>query len=310
MWPSKDTWSDDHDAEEEDKLEYRVKTAILGDWSTGKTSILNCLCGRDLENVGPTIGMGFLAQKFSIQTENWSSTFYMWDTSGTERYRSIITPYLRAVGIMFIVFDVGDRTTWEHVDYWRQMALENAQKVFPTSVGGVGSNKEEKEAEKEILPLFCLVGCQADKQHRAMTVEEIEAKAAEWKCPWYVVSTRARLKLQGTTPHVVASSTAEKGEEESEKENVTLVVNAAASSVWSNWLRWSHAVMTPQEQMFTVFGHMAVEFHRFVHRVGVENLSHETCSLAAPISDSSSGDGGVIRIRRVEKRKSKCCLMD
>ena len=61
MWPS------------HDMTDYRVKAAILGDWSTGKTSMINCLGGRDLENLGATIGVGFLTQKFDLH--DWCTTF-------------------------------------------------------------------------------------------------------------------------------------------------------------------------------------------------------------------------------------------
>jgi small GTP-binding protein len=246
-----------------DSKKYRTKVAVLGDWSIGKTTMLNCLCGRDLEVESATIGVGFMTQALDIKMEEtWENTLYVWDTSGTERYRSIITPYLRHVGIVCIMFDVGDQTTWKHVDHWRDLALKQAEITFKN--------------DNDTLPLICLVGCQADKENHAVSVEEIEKKAAEWKCPWWKVSTRKSLKLQGTLPHVllsqdlVGSASAAKA--------IRLVENPHLKSVWASFLHFTET-LTPKEQILAVFGHMAVEFHRLARRVGYNTLNYETCSL-------------------------------
>jgi GTPase SAR1 family protein len=126
------------------------------------------------EEVGPTIGVGFFTQRISVP-ERVKVNYHLWDTSGTERFRSIITPYLRSVGIVFIVFDVGDRTTWNHVDYWRDLAI--------------------KYCDSHILPLFALIGCQADKENHAVGGLEMAEKADQWKCPWWKISTTTQLQL-------------------------------------------------------------------------------------------------------------------
>jgi GTPase SAR1 family protein len=252
--------------------------------------MLNCLCGRELENLAATIGVGFMNQEFDIEidAEKWQSTLYLWDTSGTEKYRSIITPYLRHVAITLIVFDVGDSTTWKHVDYWRDLALDQAGQVF---------EKLESPAKTATLPLICLVGCQADKDDQAVSEKEIEKKATDWSCPWWKVSTRSSLELEGTPPHLFA---------ETGEDGITrLVENPQAKSVWSHFLKAPRS-LSPKEQMFTVFGHMAVEFHRFARLIDQRKLNYETCSLG-PAPPAS---GGVVRIvnNQHKRRKSDCCL--
>ena len=273
--------------------------------------MLNCLCGRELDNLMATIGVGFLTQEFDIETaaENWQTTLYLWDTSGTERYRSIITPYLRHVGIVFIVFDVGDSTTWNHVDYWRDLALEHAKTTFTSSVAVDSSVKEE------ILPLICLVGCQADKplDSHAVTENEISEKAAQWNCPWWKVSTRSPLKLEGTSPHCLVSMPTAIGAGGDGGKMMRLAENPQAKSVWSHFLKSSPRLMNPREQMFTVFSHMVVEFHHFARRVGYAKLNYETCSLGPeplPVLPSGRRDvENVIRLDHSHKRqKSGCCL--
>lgn len=349
MWDGEDTWPcsiglshplpqltlmTGHDkGPDNGTLAYRVKVAILGDWSVGKTSILNCLCDRFTTGdrgkmVDATIGVEFLTHSldFSLSNttpnttcqdqdpETWTSHLYLWDTSGTERYRSLITPYLKNVGILIIAFDVCDSTTWKHVDYWRQLGIEHAQKSGEQPLPGG-------------LPLVCLIGCKADNPDigQVVSCEEIAAKAAEWNCPWWKVSTHSTIKLEGTPPAVVGStrvkpnSTAKLNHDE-DGDEIVLAENIQSKSVWSHFLTFSRR-LTPREQMATVFGHMAVQFHRLAKLVGHSKLPYETCSLGPKpiepptIGNSAGQSPGILKIDRRHasgheghrRRKSGCC---
>ncbi len=50
----------------------------------------------------------------------------IWDTSGSERYRSITTGHYRqAVGAV-LVFDITDRISFDQVDFWLQQLRDNS----------------------------------------------------------------------------------------------------------------------------------------------------------------------------------------
>jgi small GTP-binding protein len=50
---------------------------------------------------------------------------HIWDTSGSERYRSIVTGHYRAAVGALLVFDVTDRETYECLDHWLKELREN-----------------------------------------------------------------------------------------------------------------------------------------------------------------------------------------
>jgi len=230
--------------------------------------MLNCLTARDLQEIASTIGVGFFTQFFHMPA--WCTNLYIWDTSGTERFRSVITPYLRNVAIVAIVFDVTDRTTWEHVDYWRNLAIDEAKHAGDT------------------LPLCCLVGCQTDKAEHVVTLDEMKEKARLWnECPYWKVSTRESCLLEGSVVEFFPSD----GEVFQRRE--------ARRSWWK-----SDTPMAPRDQMLTIFGEMVVRFHTLLMARGLDQFRPETCSLGTLESDQA-----VICVKQcTQKKKRKCCL--
>jgi len=81
-----------------------VKMAILGAQKVGKTSIFNWV--RDVANnfdrYNPTIGPEFRTVNID-SVEN--IRLHIWDTSGDERYRSLISIYTRGAAIICLVID-------------------------------------------------------------------------------------------------------------------------------------------------------------------------------------------------------------
>ena len=64
-----------------------------------------------------TIGVEFLTKKI-ILPDLPVIKAQIWDTSGSERYRSITTGHYRqAVGAV-LVFDLTERETFNQLDYW------------------------------------------------------------------------------------------------------------------------------------------------------------------------------------------------
>jgi GTPase SAR1 family protein len=43
---------------------------------------------------------------------------FIWDTAGQEMYRSMIKMYYRGVAVALVVYDVGDRASFECIGDW------------------------------------------------------------------------------------------------------------------------------------------------------------------------------------------------
>lgn len=281
----------------EDSLaSYRIKGAILGDWSTGKTTFFHTLTSKpdrpvDHESVDSTVGVGFFTQRLHFNTPDHGAGYtvncYLWDTSGTERFRSIITPYLRNAAVVLIMFDVSDRTTWDHVDYWRNLALDHA------------------ELDHLDLPVVGLVGCKADQINHVVSEAEIQAKATEWgNCPWWIVSNvMSQRSLPGSlgTDFTMARY--------DEAENTT---HMAGKSMWTPFYNLA-APLSPKAQASMVVAELVKRFHHRLLIMDQTTLPHDTCSLGhfadrvdLGLASNHDDDDQENSIRR--RGKNDCCI--
>jgi small GTP-binding protein len=104
------------------------KLIILGEANVGKTSILDqWLNGTFNEDTAPTIGAGL--STVPLMVDGTVMTFKIWDTAGTEQFRSVVPMYCRAAAIAILVFDLTQSQTFEAVSDWHKFLRESADPV-------------------------------------------------------------------------------------------------------------------------------------------------------------------------------------
>jgi small GTP-binding protein len=93
------------------------KFIIIGSSGVGKTAILKRLVEDTFsEDSQTTIGVEF--DSTTIEVDGQTVKLQIWDTAGQERFRSIAKAYFRnAVGVI-LVFEIGDRKTFDDVNIW------------------------------------------------------------------------------------------------------------------------------------------------------------------------------------------------
>lgn len=90
----------------------KIKLVFLGPVECGKTSIINRkLFGEFSEEYKTTIGIDFLC--CTTHLDNLSVRVQWWDTSGQERFRSLLPSYIRDSNGIIIVFDSSQRKSFE-----------------------------------------------------------------------------------------------------------------------------------------------------------------------------------------------------
>ncbi len=112
------------------------KIIIVGDSGVGKTSLLvRFVEGRYDGREPPTVAVG--VSNAALDLGSSTVGLALWDTAGQERFAPLSAPYFRQADGVIVVFDVGNRTSFERVrDYWLdQLALKAEPDVNVMLVG-------------------------------------------------------------------------------------------------------------------------------------------------------------------------------
>ena len=95
----------------------KLKLIVLGDQFSGKSSILRRYkYNKFILNNSATIGVDFISS--SINHNNNEYTLHIWDTSGQEKFNSIITSYYRNIAVAIIVFDLTNLKSFYNLKKW------------------------------------------------------------------------------------------------------------------------------------------------------------------------------------------------
>ena len=101
------------------------KIVLAGEMGVGKSNILQRYHKGVFTRRAPTIGVEFLTKKITLDGYPPMKA-QIWDTSGSERYRSITTGHYRAAVGALLVFDLTDRDSFNQCDFWLENLREHA----------------------------------------------------------------------------------------------------------------------------------------------------------------------------------------
>ena len=90
-----------------EKVDYCYKLILIGESSVGKTCLTTQgINGIFKENSKPTIGIEYFT--FNIKLENKNVQLKIFDTCGTEKYKSIINNFYRGTSLAIIVYAIDE----------------------------------------------------------------------------------------------------------------------------------------------------------------------------------------------------------
>eukprot|EP00045_Choanoeca_perplexa_P023021 m.11645 g.11645 ORF g.11645 m.11645 type:complete len:207 (+) comp9867_c0_seq1:167-787(+) len=123
-----------------------LKLCLLGDAGCGKSSIAQQFvhghCPTVLE---PTIGASFLTK--TIDINDTTCKFALWDTAGQEKYRGLAPMYYRGAAAAVIVYDITRRDTFQHVRSW----VNELSTMGPAGVMlAIAGNKADLEDRRQV----------------------------------------------------------------------------------------------------------------------------------------------------------------
>ena len=157
----------------------RHKIIFVGDAGVGKTTIINRLMDNPfIEEYEPSIGVDFMSK--NIKYHGQSVKLQIWDTAGQEKYKGLIPSYVRNSSIVFLVYDISSKTSFDNIPNWLNFirTIENTSLV--------------------------LCGNKIDLEKREVKKEEGEELAKKEDIPFYEVSAKTDENIKNMFYNVVA----------------------------------------------------------------------------------------------------------
>jgi small GTP-binding protein len=148
------------------------KIILIGDSAVGKTSIFKKLTtGTFVDKNISTIGMdkrtlNFKDIEVEINGKKKMEEFniVLYDTAGQERYRSITRNYFRGSDIVFVIYDITNRKSFEDVEVWLESLCQilsnwKTEKYIVSLLGNkidfVENDEKPREVEEEEAQKLC-----------------------------------------------------------------------------------------------------------------------------------------------------------
>ena len=104
---------------EGEKYNYIFKIILIGNSNVGKSSILKRYIQKVFDdNYSCTIGVDFFMKSITIGEK--TIKLQLWDTAGTEKFRSITTGYYRGANAALVVFDLTSKKSFTALNEWIQ----------------------------------------------------------------------------------------------------------------------------------------------------------------------------------------------
>ena len=122
-------------------ITYKIKLAfrivLIGNSTVGKSTFINFYArGTYDQATVPTIGVEFIVKHLvykDVKNDcDINYKIHFWDTAGQERFRAITKSYYRQANMIFLMFDLTNRASFDSISYW----VDDIQKsVGENSIG-------------------------------------------------------------------------------------------------------------------------------------------------------------------------------
>ena len=125
------------------------KVIIVGDPGVGKTNILSKYIKNEFNyDSKSSIGAGYNNKQLTIEGHNINVE--IWDTSGQEQFISLTSSYYKGDKGAFVVYDITQKKTLNHVDDWINDLRTVADKSLTiVMIGNKCDLKDQREVSTE-----------------------------------------------------------------------------------------------------------------------------------------------------------------
>ena len=144
------------ESDKNNQYEYIFKIILIGNSVVGKSSILQRYIQKVFqESFSSTIGVDFFMKSINIGDK--SIKLQLWDTAGTEKFRSITTGYYRGADAAFVVFDLSSKSSFKNLNEWIESYYKYSNPDVEKNVILIGNKSDlvdKIEVTKEEIEKF------------------------------------------------------------------------------------------------------------------------------------------------------------
>ena len=125
------------------------KVVLIGGSSVGKSSIFKrYIAGSFNDKSQVTMSASYMEKKVPIQGSSHDIKIQLWDTAGSERFKTINRIYYRDATAALVVYDITKRNTlFQEAEHWIKDLKENAPNGVIIALVG---NKSDLYKKQEI----------------------------------------------------------------------------------------------------------------------------------------------------------------
>lgn len=185
----------------------KYKVIFLGDCGVGKTCVLQRFMYDSFQaRTQGTIGIDFLSK--TMKLDNRTIRLQLWDTAGTERFRSLIPSYIRDSDAAVVCYDVGREESFLNTRRWIEDArAERGDDILIFLVGNksdignserVVSTVDGEELAHEVGAVFCEVSAKAGFNIKAL-FKKLADSLPDPELPLSMMMTSNRSHDSGST---------------------------------------------------------------------------------------------------------------
>ena len=124
-----------------------IKVILVGESGTGKTSLINCIQGKQFFEGAQMSSMICSFVKINMEILNNKYIINLWDTIGQEKFRSLTKIFLNDSKIVIFVYDITKEKTFEELSFWFDLI---EKELGPEPIKGIAANKQDLIEEQKI----------------------------------------------------------------------------------------------------------------------------------------------------------------
>jgi small GTP-binding protein len=181
------------------------KVVILGSTLVGKTSIVSRLATDSFSpTTAPTVGTALRGH--IVKIGELEVKLQLWDTGGSEKYRSMVPLYFQHAEAAIIVYDITSRESFNDVTFWLKELREKGPESIVIALAGnkcdleqmraVPKEQGESLAKQNDISIFKETSAVTDEN-----IKEIFEEAAK------AIVDRTSMTQPGRTPGLVSRGT-------------------------------------------------------------------------------------------------------